>query len=125
MVVELVLVADIFALAPCVFVDCIVNRGVGGCAWWSGKFLTSVIPAKGSGKTLLIGPRFTEALPANPFGKMLLVGTRFTEDVPAKIFGKMSPTGTRFIEAMKAVSGNGIPSTSSPGLVVIPAKGFG
>ena len=37
----------------------------------------------------------------------------------------MLSIGPRFIEAVEAVSGNGIPSTSSPGLVVIPAKGFG
>ena len=37
----------------------------------------------------------------------------------------MLSIGPRFAEVVKAVSGNGIPWTSSPGLVVIPAKGFG
>ena len=37
----------------------------------------------------------------------------------------MLSTSPRFTEAVEAVSGNGIPSTSSHGLVVIPAKGFG
>ena len=54
-----------------------------------------VISAKGSGKTLSIGPRFTEA-------------------VPVKNFGKMSPIGVRFTEAVEAVSGNGILLTSPP-----------
>ena len=55
MVVELVLVADVFALAPCVFVDCIVN-------------MVSFV-------------RFTEAVPAKEFARMLLFGIRFTEAI--------------------------------------------
>ena len=47
MAVELVLVADVFALAQCVFVDCIVN-------------MVSFV-------------RFTEAVPAKELGKMLLI----------------------------------------------------
>ena len=55
MVVELVLVADVFALAPCVFVDCIVD--------------------------LVSFARSTEADPAKELGKMLLIGTRSTENL--------------------------------------------
>ena len=45
--------------------------------------------------------------------------------ISAKGSVKRSPIGARFTEAVKAVSGSGISLTLSPGLVVIPAKGFG
>ena len=49
------MVADVFALAPCVFVDCIVD--------------------------LVSFARSTEADPAKELGKMLLIGTRSTENL--------------------------------------------
>jgi hypothetical protein len=72
--VELVLVADVFALAPCVFVDCIVDLV-------SFARSTEADPAKELGKTLPIGTRFTEIVPAEEFGKMLLIGTRSTKNL--------------------------------------------
>ena len=45
--------------------------------------------------------------------------------ISAKCSVKRSPIGARFTEAVTAVSGGGISLTLSPGLVVIPAKGFG
>jgi hypothetical protein len=89
--VELVLVADVFALAPCVFVDCIVNL-------LSFARFTGAVPAKDFGKLSLTGTRFTEAVPAKEFGEMLLVGLRFTEAVTAEEFGKMLLIGTRSTE---------------------------
>jgi hypothetical protein len=89
--VELVLVADVFALAPCVFVDCIVNL-------MPFARFTEAVPAKELGKMLLIGTRFIEAVPSKELGKMSLTGTRFIEAVPAKEFGKMLLIGTRLTE---------------------------
>ena len=74
MAVELVLVADVFALATCVFVDCIVNMV-------SFVRFTEAVPAKEFGKMLLIGTRFTGAVSAKEFGKMLLISKRLTKNL--------------------------------------------
>ena len=91
MAVELVLVADVFALAPCVFVDCMVNLV-------SFARFTEAVPAKEFGKMLLTGTRSTKAVPAKELGKMFLIGTRSIEAVSAKIFGKVLLIGTRLFE---------------------------